>query len=461
MFSKLLTLGSSGTRRSIKGRLQRLVIVSVGLALIAFAVVDLWQEARSYLADKRETLLATANIVAGASSTAVALDDIPQLKESLRSISRVPGLAYARAEGTDGRVLAEVGGASRLVGEVTLDGNQDTSIYTLLRTRTVTVVVPIVYAGRPVGRLLLISGTGDLFSRFVDRLVLGSIGALTAIFTGLFIAQRMQMSIARPLTELAGDMARIAHTHDYSTSLPDAPDQETKVLADSFNAMMKEIRRAYDAISNREAELIFRLSRATEHRDNETGEHIMRMATLCGLIGKGLGLERGEREAIQRAAPLHDVGKVGVPDRIMFKGGKLDPSERREMEKHTNYGYEILRDSESDLIRLAAEMAWSHHERWDGTGYPRGLKGEEIPLAGRIAAVADVCDALASKRPYKSAWEPHAVRAHLVENSGTHFDPTCVEALLCQWDEVQRMYAQRGPDATQAPEERISTARCA
>jgi response regulator RpfG family c-di-GMP phosphodiesterase len=429
--------------------LRRLVIVSVGLALIAFAAVDLWQEARSYLTGKRETLLATANIVAGAASKAVALDDVPQIKESLRSISRVPGLAYAGAEGIDGRVLAEVGGASRLANEVTFDDNADASIYTLLRTRTVTVAVPIVHAGRPVGRLLLISGTGDLFSRFIDRLALGSLGALAAIFTGLLIAQRMQTSIARPLTELAGDMARIAHTHDYSTSLPDAPDQETKALAGSFNAMMKEIRRAYDAISNREAELIFRLSRATEQRDNETGEHIMRMAKLCGMIGKSLGLDSAEVEALKRAAPLHDVGKVGVPDRIMFKGGALDRSERREMERHTSYGYEILRDSESDLIRLGAEMAWSHHEKWDGTGYPRGLKGSEIPLAGRVAAVADVCDALASERPYKPAWELDAVRAYLVENRGKHFDPDCVEALIGRWDEVQELYAtqQRMADA--------------
>jgi HD-GYP domain-containing protein (c-di-GMP phosphodiesterase class II) len=421
--------------------LRRLVIVSVGLALMAFAVVDLWQEAQSYLAGKRETLLATANIVAGASSTAVALDDVPQIKESLRSISRVPGLAYARAESTDGRVLAEVGAASRLADEVTLGGNADTSIYTLLLTRTVTVVVPIVHAGRPVGRLLLIGGTGDLFSRFLDRLVLGSLGALMAVLIGLLIAQQMQISIARPLTALANDMARIARTHDYSTSLPDAPDQETKALAGSFNVMMKEIRRAYVAISDREAELIFRLSRATEQRDNETGEHIMRMATLCGMIGKGLGLDGGEVEALQRAAPLHDVGKLGVPDRIMFKSGALDQSERREMERHTSYGYEILRDSKSDLIRLAGEMAWSHHEKWDGTGYPRGLKGKDIPLAGRVAAVADVCDALASERSYKPAWELYAVRAYLIENSGKHFDPDCVEALLRQWDEVERMYA--------------------
>jgi putative two-component system response regulator len=135
------------------------------------------------------------------------------------------------------------------------------------------------------------------------------------------------------------------------------------------------------------------------------------------------------------------MGKIGVLDSIMFKPGKLDAAERREMEKHTDYGYEILRDSKSDLVLLAAEMAWSHHERWDGTGYPRGLKGDAIPLVGRIAAVADVTDALASRRPYKPAWSLDAVRAHLIENSGTQFDPACAEALLKQWDTVEELYA--------------------
>lgn len=437
-----LAFASPSRQRSIRGRLRRLVIVSVGLALTAFAMLDLWQEAHAYLADKKENMLAAANIVAGASSKAVAQDDVPQVREALRSVARVPGLAYARVANGDGRILAETGGAARLASEVTLDSTGETSIYTLLRTRTVTVVVPIVYGGRPVGELLLISGTGDILARFARRLVLGSIGALLAIGIGLFIAHRMQKSIARPLTDLTAEMARIAQTHDYSASLPDASDTETKALAGSFEAMMTEIRSAYAAISDREAELIFRLSRATEQRDNETGEHIRRMARLCRLVGEGLNLEKSELEALQRAAPLHDVGKVGVPDHVMFKRGKLDPAERREMEKHTLHGYEILRDSKSDLIRLAAEMAWSHHERWDGTGYPRGLKGSEIPLAGRIAAVADVCDALASARPYKPAWELDAVRSHLVEHSGTHFDPACVEGLLSEWDEVERMYAE-------------------
>jgi response regulator RpfG family c-di-GMP phosphodiesterase len=431
--------------------LHWLVFVSVGVALTAFAILDVWQEARTYLTDKKDNMLVAANMVAGASSKSVASADVRQVKESLRSIARVPELKYARVEDGNGRLLAQVGAAARLRSEVTLDGEHESSIYTLLRTRTVAVVVPIIYGGRSVGTLFLISGTGDLVGRFTRRLTAGSLGALLAIAIGLLIAHRMQKSITRPLTVLTADMARIAQTHDYSTSLSDASDDETKALAGSFNAMMTEIRNAYAAISSREAELIFRLSSATEKRDNETGEHIRRMAMLCRLVGQGLDLETSQLNALERAAPLHDVGKVGVPDQIMFKPGKLDPAERSEMEKHTSYGYEILRDSESDLIRLAAQMAWSHHERWDGKGYPRRLEGSAIPLAGRIAAVADVCDALASERPYKRAWSLPAVRAHLVENSGTQFDPACVDSLIRHWDEVERIYS--GPQSMPEPAE--------
>jgi HD-GYP domain-containing protein (c-di-GMP phosphodiesterase class II) len=427
----------------LRNRLRRLVIASVGLALICSAVLNVWQSANRYLAEKRDTLVATANVVAGASSKAVRDGDVPLIREALRSIARVPGLVYARAERSDGEWLAEVGGSARLSGDSAFGGSgaEDTSsIYSLLRTRTIQITVPVVNGGEEVGRLVLISEAGDLAARFLGVLATESTGALLAVAIGLFIADRLQRSITRPLAHLAHDMSRIARTQDYSTSVLATSDVETALLASSFNVMMKTIRDAHEAISNREAEIIFRLSSATEMRDNETGGHILRMARLCRLIAEGMQLRDDEIEAIHRVAPLHDVGKIGVPDSIMLKPGKLDPEERSEMENHTIYGYEILRDSDSNLIHLGAEMAWSHHERWDGAGYPRGLKGSEIPLAGRIAAVADVCDALASPRPYKQAWSLEAVRAHLIKNSGTHFDPECVDGLLSRWPDVQRMY---------------------
>jgi putative two-component system response regulator len=274
--------------------------------------------------------------------------------------------------------------------------------------------------------------------------LISSLGALLAIGVGLLIAHRLQRSISLPLGVLANEMTRIARTQDYSASVPATADFETEQLAGSFNIMMSEIRKSSIALSNREAELIFRLSRATDKRDNDTGGHIIRMAALCRLVAEGLGLTGSEVEAIHRVAPLHDIGKIAVPDAIMFKAGTLNADERREMERHTSHGYEILRDSESDLVRLASEMAWTHHERWNGKGYPRGLKGNDIPLVGRIAAVADVCDALASPRPYKPAWSLEAVRAHLLKGSGSEFDPDCVNAILSRWEGVEALYAIGG-----------------
>jgi putative two-component system response regulator len=142
---------------------------------------------------------------------------------------------------------------------------------------------------------------------------------------------------------------------------------------------------------------------------------------------------------------MHDVGKIGISDGILLKPGPLDPQERREMERHAEYGFRILDGSSSELIRTAAEMALSHHERFDGKGYPRGLAGEAIPLCGRIAAVADVCDALASERPYKPAWSLERTKAYLIENAGTQFDPQCVRALIARWSDVAALYGAEAP----------------
>ncbi len=211
-------------------------------------------------------------------------------------------------------------------------------------------------------------------------------------------------------------------------------------LRDHANSLAGEVRKATAALASREEEIILRLSRAAEQRDDGTGNHIIRMATLCRMIAEALGLSEETCRTIYLAAPMHDVGKIGVSDAILLKPGRLDPEERREMERHTEYGYKILAGSNSELIQLAAEMALSHHERWDGKGYPRGLKGTDIPLFARIASVADVCDALASERPYKPAWPLDQIKAYLVEQARAQFDPGCVEAIIRRWNDVAAMY---------------------
>lgn len=210
--------------------------------------------------------------------------------------------------------------------------------------------------------------------------------------------------------------------------------QRCSGLADEVSATTREL-------IDREEEIIYRLSRAAEYRDTETGAHIARMARYCRLIAEALGLDKNACRTIYLAAPMHDIGKIAVADSILLKPARLTPEERAVMEHHTLHGHKILADSKSPLIRQAAEIAVSHHERWDGSGYPKGLRGVEIPLFGRIAAVADVFDALTSERPYKSAWKPEDAKAHIVEASGTHFDPACVDAFCGRWDDVMSICA--------------------
>ncbi len=193
-------------------------------------------------------------------------------------------------------------------------------------------------------------------------------------------------------------------------------------------------------IERQAEELVGRLLRAAERRDDDTGNHIVRMAEAARVIARRLGLDDETVRLIHGAAPMHDVGKIGVPDAVLLKPGRLDDDERRIMESHVEEGYEILRDSTIPLVQVAAEIACTHHERWDGTGYPRGLSGDAIPLSGRIAAVADVFDALASDRPYKVAWPPAKALDYLVQNSGKQFDPRCVQAFVEGWSEIAPLY---------------------
>jgi putative two-component system response regulator len=209
-----------------------------------------------------------------------------------------------------------------------------------------------------------------------------------------------------------------------------------KFLADRAQHLASLVDEQTKEIRDREKELIFRISRAAEFRDPETGAHIQRMAYYSQAIALGLGLEDATQTLILEAAPMHDVGKIGIPDYILLKPGKLSPEEFEVMKGHARMGYELLKDSASEILRAGALIAISHHEKYDGSGYPRGLKGSDIPLFGRIVAVADVFDALTSERPYKKAWSLEDARRFLEEGRGKHFDPLCVEALLAEWEVV-------------------------
>lgn len=197
------------------------------------------------------------------------------------------------------------------------------------------------------------------------------------------------------------------------------------------------------AARERERETIHRLMLAAEFRDDQAADHLTRVAGCTIAIAEGLGLSEDEANDIALASTMHDIGKISVPDRVLMKAGPLDEAEQDEIRQHTVRGHRMLQGSSSHLLQLAAQIALSHHERWDGKGYPGQLAGEAIPLPGRIVAVADVFDALVSERPYKKGWPLEKAREHLVTNSGAHFDPVCVEAFLSRWDDIVALMQDR------------------
>lgn len=212
-----------------------------------------------------------------------------------------------------------------------------------------------------------------------------------------------------------------------------------KQLADRAAWLADEVRKATAEIVARERETVFRLCKAAEYRDPETGAHILRMAHYSHLIASKLGLPVADQELLLEAAPMHDIGKVGIADKILLKPGRLDAEEFEVMKQHAVYGYELLQGSSSRVLQAGAEIARGHHEKFDGSGYPAGISGTDIPIFSRIVAVADVFDALTSERPYKKAWTLEAAVDFLVHGSGKHFDPQCVQAFLNSWDEVMEI----------------------
>ena len=177
-------------------------------------------------------------------------------------------------------------------------------------------------------------------------------------------------------------------------------------------------------------EIIRRLGRAAEYRDNETGLHIIRMSQYSQILGLANGMTELEGDMLLNASPMHDIGKIGIPDQILLKPGKLTAEEWEIMKTHSTIGAEILSGHDSELMKMARVIAIAHHEKWDGSGYPKGHKGDEIPLVGRIVAVADVFDALTTTRPYKKAWSVEDAVDYIAENRGSHFDPQLVDLFM-------------------------------
>lgn len=198
-------------------------------------------------------------------------------------------------------------------------------------------------------------------------------------------------------------------------------------LYDQNRELARQVRERTAELFNTRQQIIRRLGRAAEFRDNETGNHIIRMSHFCRLIGTAAGLGEKTVEILYNASPMHDVGKIGIPDHILLKQGKLDDDEWAIMRQHPQIGAEIIGQHADELLQTAWMIALCHHEKWDGSGYPNGLKGEDIPLLARIAALADVFDALTTARPYKKAWSVEDAVDFIESQAGSHFDPGLIE----------------------------------
>ena len=234
----------------------------------------------------------------------------------------------------------------------------------------------------------------------------------------------------------------------------DRQDEEILMLLADQASGHVENAQLYQEIRKATQSTIIRLAAAVEVKDHDTRAHLWRMSQYSAIVAREMGFSPEWAENLRLAAPMHDIGKIGVPDAILNKPGKLTPEEWEEMKKHPIYGAEILRDAENELMQMSAMVALCHHEKWDGSGYPRGLKGEEIPIEARIATIADVFDALTSRRIYKPSFSLEETLKIIDRDAGSHFDPKVVEAFrrcLPQIVPIMEAYAPREGHEPTAP----------
>ncbi|MDD5285210.1 MAG: two-component system response regulator [Desulfuromonadaceae bacterium] len=222
---------------------------------------------------------------------------------------------------------------------------------------------------------------------------------------------------------------------DYITKPIRAPIVQARVkthlaLFDQNRALERLVQERTAELNETRLEILHRLGCAGEYRDNDTGQHVVRVCHYSRIIAKASGLPESEAELLYNAATLHDTGKIGIPDSILFKPGKLDEEEWNIIRSHCEIGHKIIGNKQNSLLKTAATVAMTHHERWDGSGYPQGLKGADIPLWGRIVAVADVFDALTSERPYKRAWNVTEAVEEIERCREQHFDPHIVDSFM-------------------------------
>ncbi|WP_456398178.1 HD-GYP domain-containing protein, partial [Desulfurobacterium sp.] len=247
---------------------------------------------------------------------------------------------------------------------------------------------------------------------------------------------RTKNILAVPLLNRKGEVIGVFQAINKLYGSFSEEDEDMLTLLSGYAASAIENTNLYTELNNAYEETVLKLSHAAEYKDKETKNHILRTGLYAKVIGRELGFDDDETNILFLATQMHDIGKIGIPDKILLKPGKLTEEERKIMEKHTVIGFNILKGSKSRLLQIASLIALEHHEKFDGTGYPYRKKGKEISIYGRIAAAVDVFDALISERPYKPAWPEEKVIKLLKEESGTHFDPKIAEIVIEMADEL-------------------------
>lgn len=247
--------------------------------------------------------------------------------------------------------------------------------------------------------------------------------------------------IAKPIdsTELGVRITSLLRMKRYRDTVKDYQLHLEQMVSEKTGALrhaLEALERARKATLQAHMETIRKLSAAAEYKDEDTASHIQRMSSYCALIAAGRGMDEEQVDLILNSSPMHDIGKMGIPDAILLKPGKLTEEEWVVMRRHTLIGASILKGGSSKYLEAGAEIALTHHEKWDGTGYPNGLAGTDIPLSGRICAIADVFDALTTKRPYKDAYTNEKALEIMAAGRGTHFDPELYDIFIASFDQV-------------------------
>ena len=303
--------------------------------------------------------------------------------------------------------------------------------------------------------VFVVAARSEFFSEITTLVrTMAMIGAAVAV-ASVVGAVGFSAALSKPVETITAALLEIRRSGDANRQVRVDRDDELGVMAREFNTTHAALhsalaaeRHAVEAAQHRENESLHLLALATEYKDFETGRHLLRVGEMARLLAELYGCRQSLIDTLVRAAPLHDVGKICIPDAILLKPGALTHEEFAVIQTHTTIGHAILREAESRFLKAGAEIALTHHERWDGRGYPSGLREEEIPLMGRIVAVVDVLDALTSERPYKEAWTPDAAFAEIARNAGAHFDPELAGLMLKHrgvFEDILRRHADPDP----------------